>query len=276
MGFSHEELRLADYKRGVGVLQEIPRYNSDTNSSIKLQPPSGTNSTKCNGYLELLRGPGIEIHVGTTITMEDPPNNDTHNVWSLPKALISHYSPFLEAACSRDFKERRENRIELPDDDATVFALFVEWIYYGQYAIAPPFASSVNITSTSIDAQCWILGDKLLCTGFKNYAMGRLYAQYTATSFNTAVTTRDVEYACDNSVMHSKLREFYVAFVATHFNNPERVHGSAEEWDGLVLKYADMRSLLLQGFRLGDQDFLKSKEQYFDDNDHICVVTGPK
>ncbi|EMD86690.1 hypothetical protein COCHEDRAFT_1207130 [Bipolaris maydis C5] len=107
--------------------------------------------------------------------------------------------------------------------------------------------------------------------GFKNYAMGRIYAQHTATSFNTAVTTSDVEHACDNSAMHSKLREFYVAFVVTYFNNPNRIHGSAEEWDGFFLKCADMRLLLLQGFRLGDRDFLKSEGHYFDKDDKIVT-----
>ncbi|XP_014552729.1 hypothetical protein COCVIDRAFT_109450, partial [Bipolaris victoriae FI3] len=224
-----------------------------------------------------LRGPGIDVHVGTTVTMEDLPNSDPHKVWSLPKALISHYSPFLEAACSQDFRERRENRIELPDDDVAVFALFVEWMYYGQYTVTQLSLSSANTSSsTSIDAKCWVLGDKLLCTGFKNYAMGRLYTQYTATSFNTAVTTSNVEYACDNSAMHSKLREFYVTFVATHFNDPQRIQGSAEEWDGLVLRCADMRSLLLQGFRLGDRNFLKSKEYYFDKDNKMCIVPSRK
>lgn len=277
MGFSHEELRLADYRHGVGVLQEIPCSSSDVTSPLTVQSRPGTNSTKCKSHLDLFRGPGIEIHVGTTITMENISNNDTHNVWSLPRALISYHSPFLEAACSRYFKECRENRIKLLDDDTTVFALFVEWMYYGQYTIAslsPPSASTAS--RASIDAKCWVLGDKLLCIGFKNYAMGRIYAQHTATSFNTAVTTSDVEYACDNSAMHSKLREFYVTFAATYFNNPNRIHGSAEEWDGLFLKCADMRLLLLQGFRLGDRDFLKSEGHYFDKDDKVCVVIDRK
>ncbi|OAL42622.1 hypothetical protein IQ07DRAFT_467055, partial [Pyrenochaeta sp. DS3sAY3a] len=122
--------------------------------------------------------------------------------------------------------------IELLEDDATVFGLFVEWMYYGDYAIAPLSLPSGKPTgSTNINAKCWILGDKLLCPDFKNHTMGRLYTQHTATAFNTAVTTSDVHYACSNSVVQSKLREFYVALVATHFNDPARLHGSAEDWD---------------------------------------------
>jgi hypothetical protein len=193
--------------------------------------------------------------------------NDVSNTWCLPKGLISHYSPFLKAACSRDFKEKFENRINLPDDDATVFALFVEWMYYGDYATKPPsFAPTDSVTKINMNAECWVLGDKLLCTEFKNYAMNRLYAEYTAAVFNRAVTTNDLRYACDNSSTHSKLREMYVALVATHFSNPGRVNGTVEDWDSLILEYADLRKLLMQSLKMDvkERKFLKSKEHYQD------------
>jgi hypothetical protein len=190
--------------------------------------------------------------------------------------LISHHSPFLEAACSRDSKEGRTNRIKLQDYDATVFALFVEWMYYGDYAIAPLSVSSVDsVGSANIDARCWVLGDKLLCTAFKNHAMSRLYKECTAAIFNRGVTTCDIRYACSNSRTDSKLRKIYVALFATHFSNPKRIRGTAEEWDSLVLEYADLRLSLLQGVRLDakDRDFLESEEHYLDD---VCYDPDPK
>jgi hypothetical protein len=204
--------------------------------------------------------------------MQNHAEMNVSNAWCLPKRLVSHYSPFLKAACSRNFKERQENLIKLPDDDAKVFALFVEWMYYGSYAIAPPIFTG----STNVNAQCWVLGDKLLCTEFKNYAMTRLYTEYTATVFHKVVTTEDVCFACDNSNANSKLRELYVALVATNFSNPRRVHGAAEEWDSLIEEYADLRSVLLKSFKrdVGDQSVsqsvLKSKEYYLDDHPSLA------
>ena len=103
-------------------------------------------------YVSRLRGPGMEIRIGTG---HDLALDSMCNTWSLPKRLISYYSPFLKAACLRDFKERRENQIELPNDDPVVFALFVEWIYYRDYAIAPfSLPSRIRNSGTSVDAEC--------------------------------------------------------------------------------------------------------------------------
>ncbi|KAH8701438.1 hypothetical protein GQ44DRAFT_631743, partial [Phaeosphaeriaceae sp. PMI808] len=239
-------------------------------STLPLKPLPRSNSKKHSCHLDLLRGPGIEIYVGIQTRVHDLARHNTCRIWSLSKGLISHYSPLLEAACSRDFKERRENRIELQDDDATAFALFVAWMYYREYNIAPLSLPPADLVgSTNADAKCWVLGDKLLCTEFKNHATSRLYAEHTAAIFNRVVTISNVRYACSNSDAHSRLQKLYIALVATHFSNPSRIHGTAEEWDSLILEYADMRSLLLQSFRLDPKDraFLKSKEHYLDDAD---------
>lgn len=214
-----------------------------------------------------LCGPGIELHVGTATSVHDSTADSRCNTWSLPKRLISHYSPFLAAACLRDFKERRENRIQLPDDDPVVFALFVEWMYYGEYAIAPLLLPvNAGSDSISIHAKCWVLSDKLLCTEFKNHAMSRLYAQHSANIFSRAVSTLDVQYACDNSAEDSKLRKLYVDFVATNFEKEDRVQGTVDEWDQLLSSYADMRRLLLHSFRLevAKRSFVKSEDCYLE------------
>jgi hypothetical protein len=290
--FSLEELRLADYIHKKGIILRAPVGSFPTTSALPLQILPRLDSKKHPSHLNLyvflaglptgqsaelnrLRGTGIEIYVGTTTSLHDVAGDNTCNIWSLPKCLISHHSPFLEAACSRDFKERHENRIRLPDDDPIVFALFVEWMYYGDYCIAPLSLSSADsIEITNLDAKCWVLGDKLLCTGFKNHAMRRLYTEHTVAIFNKVVTISDMQYACSNSGEHSKLRQIYVALVATHFSDSKRVHGTAEEWDSLVLQYADLRSLILQSFRQGTKrrDFLKSLEYYLDDNANLARV----
>jgi hypothetical protein len=120
-----------------------------------------------------LTGTGIEIFVGPTDASLGPSKS-----WSVPKALLSYFSPFLRAACERDFKEKEEHKIHLPEDEPAIFSLFVEWIYYNNYSLNPELVAS-NINSANLDAKAWVLGDKLLCTSFKNYAMTRLVAQHT-------------------------------------------------------------------------------------------------
>src|SRR5690242_4776380 len=65
--------------------------------------------------------PAIEVYVGAATSIGG--SADSFVTWSLPKRLISYHSPFLAAACDRDFKERHENLIKLPDDNPIVFAL---------------------------------------------------------------------------------------------------------------------------------------------------------
>ncbi|CAH0018687.1 unnamed protein product [Clonostachys rhizophaga] len=94
-----------------------------------------------------------------------------------------------------------------------------------------------------------VLGDKLLCSEFKNYALSRLYGQHIATSFGRAVPCNDVQYAWDNTAPAAKLRQFYVDFVIQYFENPRKLSGTIGDWDTLLQNHPDIRMLLLQNFR---------------------------
>ncbi|KAH7317008.1 hypothetical protein B0I35DRAFT_266332 [Stachybotrys elegans] len=258
--FSIEEHRLADYNQG----KTSP--SRDTNARPFTMPNLGLwdrNPSIDKTKLDLLRGSGIEIHVGTSTLSDKHANTDASNTWSLPIKLITHHSPFFKAACSWDFQERRNKRIELPEDDPTVFALFVEWMYYGSYDVR-------SLTShSSIDVRCWVLGDKLLCTDFKNYAMSRLYARQVGAFSSSTVACDDVLYACDNTPASSKLRQFYADFVIEHFSNPSKLHGTVADWDTLLQSCSDIRLLLLQNVRQSPpmQTHVRDVKDYFESNE---------
>lgn len=214
----------------------------------------------------------IEIHVGTAKPTHKYP--DSSVTWFLPKRLITHYSPFLAAASNGSFKEHHENLIELPNDDPAIFTLFVEWLYYGDYAIAPfslPSRSRTDIPS--VDAECWVLGDKLLCADFKNHAMGRLYRQHTSNNFYTPISPRDVQFACENSSDNSALRNFYIDLATANFGKKDRVQGSVEEWDKVLLDQSDLRRQLLLTLRSGTfkQEAMNSEHHYLEDSPQSCV-----
>ena len=218
--------------------------------------------------VDRLRGPSIEVSVGpSSCQCLDSTACDCQVSWTLPKALISHHSAFLKAACSRNFKEREENRILLPEDDPIVFGLFVEWMYYGEYN-ASQSASLFNDTNKEVDLNvgCWVLGDKILNVAFKNYAMHRLYKLYTSDITWRTVTTHDVQYVCENTAVDSKLRHFFLAFVVEHLTHPMRLKGTTEEWDKLLLDHLDAMSLLLRSFRMTPEQrkFVKAESEYMD------------
>ncbi|KAH7194588.1 hypothetical protein DER44DRAFT_903238 [Fusarium oxysporum] len=169
-------------------------------------------------HYKRLRGTSTSISVGSTI------EDRAANMWSLPIALISRHSPYMEAMSpgSGIFPKAH---INLPDDDPAVFGLFVEWLYYGTYN---DFTSP---SSSNIHARCWGLGDKLLCNEFKNYAMGRLYKQHMEFS----MACEDVEYAYANTSLASKLRQFYMILS----NKPSQTQRNCVDLLEIVMQFAE-------------------------------------
>ncbi|EGU85595.1 hypothetical protein FOXB_03884 [Fusarium oxysporum f. sp. conglutinans Fo5176] len=143
--------------------------------------------------LDLLRGTSTNISVGSTI------EDRAANMWSLPIALISRHSLYMEAMSpgSGIFPKAH---INLPDDDPAVFGLFVEWLYNGTYT------DFISPSSSNIHARCWGLSDELLCNEFKNYVMGRLYKQHMEFSM-----------ACEDMECHLKYLKEYMDFDEVNF-----------------------------------------------------------
>ena len=211
--------------------------------------------------LRRFKGPGINVVVGNEAS---PGEDEKLESWCLPKALLSHHSAFLKAACTRDFKEREDNCIKLPTDDPAIFALFVEWMIYQKYTL-PLFAGR----RANLHAETWVLGDKLMSPGFKNYAMGNLYTSYSPsfTLFaSRAVSAEHFAYACSNAMVGSPLRRFYVDFVATYYGESSRVTSSTEEWDEVMQEHDDVRIFLLHALRAApiQRKFLKDVVNYME------------
>lgn len=283
--YSVEELRVADYNQGKGSARAGLASSSFWAKFAVPQPKTPSFGSEERGRnlslfvlnsfdrhsadLDRLRGSGIEVVVGSTSPYLA---QDESVTWSLPQSLISHYSPFLKAACSHDFKERQEKRIELPEDNHKIFGLFVEWMYYGNYSVELPISwRGSEEEDVNVEAQCWVLGDKLLCNEFKNFAMSRLYAQYMSMFASRMITTHDVRYVCENSAADSKLRQFYLALVVQNFADPTRLNGTTEEWNELLMNHPDTTLLLLQKFRggSGSKIMVKEKESYMDQNEPL-------
>ncbi|KAF5560101.1 sdr family [Fusarium phyllophilum] len=206
-----------------------------------------------------LRGASTCISVGSTDEAR------AANMWSLPVALISCHSPYLKTmSSSSGFFPK--SHISLPDDDALVFGLFVEWLYYGTY-------DDFQLPSSSnIHARCWVLGNKLLCNEFKNYAMGRLYEQQVEFS----MTCQDLEFVSANTSAASKLRQFYMDFVKQNFSDPKKLRGPIGNWDAILQKDADLRiSLLLSIWQDPFVSHLKYLRDYLDFDEVFFTRIAP-
>lgn len=216
-------------------------------------------------------------------------SND-RQTWWLPKALVSHYSSFLRAQCTRESKEPEKTSVTLPDVDPTVFSKFVEWMCkevlahtlqfhnanknphpdYGSYVI-PGFVRDLvpEELFPTLASQAWVLGDKLNVQGFKNYAMVRLYVAYVSQNEPRAVRMIDVKYSCSHSASESLLQQFFLDVVATHFTNPNRVNGTVQELDAILQEYPDAGTFLLESLMTdqSQRQFIKAKEAYMTPKD---------
>jgi hypothetical protein len=173
-----------------------------------------------------MQGPGIEIRVA-----ED---SYTQQTWSLPQRLVSYHSDFFKTACRIDLRERNEKLICLPRDSPDVFRLFVEWLYFGKYTLP-----LMHRKRDDMDRQAWVLGDKLLCREFKEYAMTRLYGSYCGPLMSKRLKPDDIQFACENSPPGAGLRRLIFDIVGTYLPRMDtaRLVGTEEEWTAVLDRY---------------------------------------
>ncbi|KAH4939253.1 hypothetical protein HBI67_064750 [Parastagonospora nodorum] len=249
--YSLEELRLADYNK----LANTQLVKPAVTSSPSVQPVSSTPQASMlvkrlagRSRLQLLKGPGIEVVVGARPDLTGI--DASAETWCLSKALISHYSSTLKDACNRGHDDSHNLRIILFSEDPAIFELFVEWINNGTYTLEAPLPATTQ-PGVNIDAQAWVLGDRLGSIQFKNYAMGRLYARYTSAFEPHSIVTADVNYSYEQTAHDSRLRMLFNNLLAVNFLDCERTVGSTAEWDGVLQKHPQLRVSLLGRLRVG-------------------------
>ena len=183
----------------------------------------------------------------------------TRKTWALPKALISHYSSFLEARCSTPTFGMPQQPIELTHDDPKVFSLLVEWMLYGTYTTSPNLSAD-----NTLDADAWVLGDKLKVANFQNLAMDHLYRQHNGLFNQKPVTPAAIRHACANTPAGSLLRQFYFDILAQNYTKPEMLKGTIAELDAVLQEYPEARTFLLESLRKdpAQRAFVKSEANY--------------
>lgn len=95
--------------------------------------------------------------------------------WDLPRALLAHVSPFFRAALSGPWAESQSRSVELKEDHPDAFRLFVHWIFTWIAQPAGQFPTQISDDFLAMDGlRAWVLGDKLGCVLFQDYAMATI------------------------------------------------------------------------------------------------------
>ncbi|KAF2872064.1 hypothetical protein BDV95DRAFT_33915 [Massariosphaeria phaeospora] len=194
--------------------------------------------------LKLMRGPAVEILVGPK--RYDEPNE---RIWALSKSWISYHSKHFKSMCGGYLL--RTNRVII-DSEPDTFALFVEFMFRGQYTCRDEFGKRDGILEA---AKAWILGDQLEATKFQNLAMHKLYMIYKPGGRAPplcGLTAHAIRYICENCAPDSLLYVFFNDVAVAYWTNREVVvheKGTQREWLQLFKKYPYFRDKLLT--RLG-------------------------
>lgn len=239
------------------------RYPFDVSSgrANALESVSQRNRGSSHMLIRLrLEGPAFEIHVGKPNLSGIFGAGRTEKTWFLSRALLCHFSPFFKERQGATNSTAFAIRVELTDEYPIVFGLFVEWMLSKQYD-TPISPASVAHT---VDINAWVLGARLGVEDFQDYAMRRLYSQYTGVFVAQPVTSDLVREVFTKTIGGSQLRKFFVHVLAEDFTNLDRVKGTTEEWDTVLQEFPNLRLYLLNSLRTSQtrRSFVGWSDQY--------------
>ncbi len=85
--------------------------------------------------------------LGDKVSVSVGPNNVT---WQLPIALLVSQSPYFRKALSGDWKEKKEGRIDLSDQNVNAFELVLQYLFTGRIDVLELSTKEKPHTWTSI------------------------------------------------------------------------------------------------------------------------------
>ncbi|KAL8664620.1 MAG: hypothetical protein Q9202_002890 [Teloschistes flavicans] len=119
--------------------------------------------------------PTIDLLQGRTAVAVTVGQETEAKTWMLPKNLLTHVSLFFNAWFNGARSTTLDNHIKLQDKPA-VFEWFIRWLYAWTTSnddeSPTVIADDVN-PMMSLDA--WVLGDKLGCPKFQDFALAHLH-----------------------------------------------------------------------------------------------------
>lgn len=94
----------------------------------------------------------------------------------LPKNLLAHVSPFFHACLNGDWSKTVANDIRLLEDKPAVFEWFIRWLYLWTTTAVDECEWLIpNNFDPMMSLDAWVLGDKLGCPQFQDFALAPLF-----------------------------------------------------------------------------------------------------
>lgn len=104
---------------------------------------------------------------------------ETKTAFHVHEADLFEASPFFEAAFTSDFRESSERIMTLPEDDDSIFELFVDWLYRQRYDIPPtPNESETDYDRFMQPVKLFVLADKYGVRSLKNLIVSQMFLAF--------------------------------------------------------------------------------------------------
>ena len=151
--------------------------------------------------------------------------------WYLPKKVLTHCSPFFDAALNGNCVEASSRTVHLPEDNPVAFEHWATWLSLGKYENLSECIDECDYV------RAWNLGDKFACPAFKDHMMFQL-----VNWFENVANLWDgpARLAYEISSPGSKLRRYFVDL----FLN-DKLHGRlADDADELISIFKELPEFL--------------------------------
>ncbi|KAI4285446.1 MAG: hypothetical protein L6R38_000610 [Xanthoria sp. 2 TBL-2021] len=179
--------------------------------------------------------PSITLMEGQSSILVKVGADDKAVTWSLPKGLLTHVSPFFEAALNRPWLESKTESLNLPEDDPEAFRFFLRWLFAWILSKPGDYPKTVSRDATSyVYLRAWVLGDKLNCPRFQDFAYVHLRrAQPMVTDLMSEIHRKTPE--------GSKLRQWMIYTIAGWIKEDSfKSENVQDTWTKFMTDYEDV------------------------------------
>ena len=118
--------------------------------------------------------------------------------WTVQERLLITHSTFFQACLLSTFHEAASNVVDLPDDEAEIFEMFIQYLYTGTAAFSDHTPIQV--------AKAWVLGDKLDSPIFTFQVLRQLVLMHRKDHLNC--TPELIKYIFENCAITSDISTF--------------------------------------------------------------------
>ena len=144
---------------------------------------------------------------------------ESRTMFQIHEAVLFNVSPVFRAAFTSDFKESAERQMSLPEDDAELFNLMVEWLYSRHYDMSPPTGDRyIDCARFMQPTRLYVLADKYAITKLKNHIAEILFSAMKLRG-SAGPDTDTVAYAYRNLPRTSGFRKLLVDFHACNIKH---------------------------------------------------------